>query len=326
MSTLNALILRARTEILHEPVARFWSDAELLNHAIYGVNDLWRMVVDLREEHFFTIEESGAVILDAGDNVVVEVAVSADPNVADPDSVRELLTVEQPARNHNGGMIAFGPDGYLYIGMGDGGSRGDPHNLAQDPDELLGKMLRIDVDGGEPYAIPPDNPFADGAQGRPEIYALGLRNPWRFSFDRATGDLYAADVGQNRMEEINVIRRGGNYGWRIMEGTLCFEPRTGCDPTGLELPIAEYRHARGRCSITGGYVYRGEAIPELVGAYLFSDYCEGVIRALDVRDGELADDVDLDVDGGQVVSFVQGPDLELYALDLGGTVWRLDPA
>ena len=162
--------------------------------------------------------------------MIAEYRVSPDPDRSRRRE-RVLLTVPQPFSNHNGGMIAFGPDGHLYIGLGDGGSGGDPGNRAQDPDELLGKILRIDV-GERPYGIPPDNPFADGG-GRPEIYALGLRNPWRFSFDRATGRLLAGDVGQGHREEIDLIRRGGNYGWRRLEGTRCYRPRTGCERPGL---------------------------------------------------------------------------------------------
>ncbi len=192
---------------------------------------------------------------------------------------RIVMVVPQPYANHNGGMIAFGPDGMLYIGRGDGGAGGDPGNRAQNPDELLGKILRIDVDRGDPYAIPKDNPFVRGG-GRPEIFALGFRNPWRFSFDRLTGLFWVADVGQHRWEEVDLVTRGGNYGWRIMEGNHCFEPADGCSRAGLTPPAVEYARQSPRCSIIGGYVYRGMAMPELVGTYVFSDYCSGEVMGV----------------------------------------------
>ena len=207
--------------------------------------------------------------------------VSRDADRADPASRATVLDMKDPAGNHNGGMIAFGPDGFLYHGTGDGGSAGDPWDNARDRRQLLGKILRIDV-AAEPYAIPPGNPFARGG-GAPEVWAYGLRNPWRFSFDRATGELWIGDVGQNAWEEIDVEdpRRGGgrDYGWKTMEGLHCFSPRRGCDPQGLELPVHEYGHDAG-CSVTGGYVYRGRELPDLVGSYLFSDYCKGTIWSL----------------------------------------------
>src|SRR4051812_28716702 len=208
-----------------------------------------------------------------GATVVAEYRASSDPDVALP-SGRTVLVVPQPFANHNGGVLAFGPDGLLYIGLGDGGSEGDPGNRAQNRNLLLGKVLRIGVDGAEPYAIPPNNPFV-GRGGRDEIYALGFRNPWRFSFDRGTGLLYAGDVGQGRVEEVDIVKRGDNYGWRIVEGSLCFSPATGCDRTGLTPPIATYRHTGGRCAIMGGYVYRGRAVPGLAGAYVYGDFCSG---------------------------------------------------
>lgn len=219
----------------------------------------------------------------AGDTVVSRFRVSSDSNRADPGSEQVLLTVEQPYSNHNGGQLVFGPDGYLYIGMGDGGSAGDPQNNAQDPLELLGKMLRIDVESGEqPYGIPDSNPFAFDDGHQPEIWALGLRNPWRFSFDPGTGDLFIADVGQGSREEVNVQLAsspgGENYGWRIMEGTRCYNPDP-CDATGLALPVAEYDHSQG-CSVSGGHVYRGARWPRLDGLYLYGDYCSGRIWGL----------------------------------------------
>lgn len=214
----------------------------------------------------------------AGNTVVARYTTSADDsNVADPDSAQTILGINQPYANHNGGDIAFGPDGYLYIGMGDGGSAGDPQGHAQNPSSLLGKILRIDVDGGEPYTIPEDNPFVADSSYAPEIWALGVRNPWRFSFDALTGDLYIADVGQNQWEEVNFqpAGLGGiNYGWNIMEGMHRYSGEPV--PEGLTPPFAEYSHAEG-CSITGGYVYRGEELPNLQGVYFFADYCSGVI-------------------------------------------------
>jgi glucose/arabinose dehydrogenase len=253
-----------------------------------------------------------------GASVLAEFAVGSDSSRARAAG-RTLLTVAQPFANHNGGMIAFGPDGFLYVGLGDGGSGGDPGNRAQDPDELLGKILRLDVDGRRPYAIPEDNPFADGG-GRPEIYALGLRNPWRFSFDRERGRLFAGDVGQHSVEEIDVIRLGRNYGWRILEGSRCFNPPEDCRRRGLKRPRAEYRHARGRCSVTGGYVYRGRAIPELEGTYLFGDFCSGEIFGLrkGVRSLLLATDL-------RISSFGEDEAGELYVVDHGGGVYRLEP-
>ncbi len=220
-----------------------------------------------------------------GTTVVARYRLGDDPDRADPNSEEVILTVEQPYINHNGGQLAFGPDdGYLYIGMGDGGAGGDPENRAQNPDTLLGKLLRIDVESGvAPYAIPPDNPFVDNEAFRPEIWAYGLRNPWRFSFDAQTGDLYMADVGQNRVEEINfqpVSSNGGeNYGWNIMEGNECFES-ADCDTSGLTLPIHDYERNRGNCSVTGGRVYRGSGYPDMQGIYYYADYCSGRIWGL----------------------------------------------
>ncbi|MBP1972422.1 PQQ-dependent sugar dehydrogenase [Cohnella thailandensis] len=207
----------------------------------------------------------------------------ADKGAANPGTEEVLLTFEQPYPNHNGGQLAFGPDGCLYIGTGDGGGAGDPHGNGQNKDTLLGKILRIDVDrteAGKPYAIPADNVFAKGG-GAPEIYAYGLRNPWRFSFDSATSRLWAADVGQNEIEEIDWIVSGGNYGWNVKEGTACFEPAEGCEPEGLAEPVWEYGRDEGQ-SVTGGYVYRGDAIPALDGWYVYGDYVSGRIWALRV--------------------------------------------
>jgi len=218
-----------------------------------------------------------------GDTRVVEYQVSADPDIADPASARVLLTVDQPYTNHNGGNLQFGLDGYLYVGLGDGGGGGDPEENGQDPTTLLGSILRIDVDASDPpleYAIPSDNPFVGNPSGRDEIWVYGLRNPWRFSFDRLTGDLFIGDVGQGRLEEIDLQPAsspgGENFGWDVMEGSLCYEPSSGCDTTGLVLPILEYGRSLGR-SVTGGYRYRGAASPRLDGVYLFADYVLGTV-------------------------------------------------
>lgn len=253
-----------------------------------------------------------------GATVVAEYHTSADPDQAAMEE-RVLLTVPQPYGNHNGGMLAFGPDGHLYIALGDGGLAGDPLNRAQNRNELLGKILRIDVDQGNPYAIPDDNPFARNS-GRSEIYALGLRNPWRFSFDRGTGELWAADVGQNRWEEINLIRRGGNYGWRIMEGNHCFMPPIACSTEGLERPVAEYRNTGQRCSVTGGYVYRGARIPALVGSYVFGDYCSGEVMRLQQHQVQVLLETELGIS-----SFGQDEAGEIYVIDYAGGIYRLAP-
>ena len=266
----------------------------------------------------------------AGDTVVAGYRVGPDPNRADPDSAQVLLQIDQPYANHNGGLNLFGPDGYLYIGMGDGGSAGDPHENGQSRTTLLGKLLRIDVDRGSPYAIPPDNPFVGRLDGRPEIWAYGLRNPWRFSFDRATGDLFIADVGQNAYEEVHRqpagSQGGENYGWSRMEGAHCFKPRSGCDQSGLELPIAEYSRDGG-CSITGGYVYRGRAEPALAGVYFFGDYCSGKIWGL-IPDGAGAWRMrELIQSPARISSFGEDQEGELYLTDLaGGRIYRLSGA
>ncbi|MFN8499578.1 MAG: PQQ-dependent sugar dehydrogenase [Anaerolineae bacterium] len=218
-------------------------------------------------------------------STLVRYTVSDDPNRADPASAEVIFTAQQPSfPNHKGGELTFGPDGYLYLGLGDGGGAGDPAKNAQNLGSPLGKILRFDVGRGAPYAIPADNPFKSRNGARPEIWAYGLRNPWRFSFDRATGDLYIADVGQNVWEEINVQPRaskgGENYGWNRMEGNHCFPPDSQCQTQGLVRPVAEYNHSEGGCSVTGGFVYRGAAQPALSGAYILADYCTGKFWAL----------------------------------------------
>ena len=250
-----------------------------------------------------------------------------DPNKADSLSEQILLTFLQPYENHNGGQIAFGPDSLLYIATGDGGSGGDPQNNAQNRSSLLGKILRIDV-SAIPYAIPPSNPYAGNLQGyREEIYAYGLRNPWRFSFDRGTGRLWAGDVGQNAWEEIDVIRSGGNYGWRVMEGFACYNSPS-CDTTGLILPVWSYgRSAAGGYSVTGGYVYRGSALPALAGKYVYADYVSRNVWALTYAPPAPAQNELLLVSSGPISSFGVDESGELYAVDhAGGGIYRFDSA
>ncbi|MFF3171412.1 PQQ-dependent sugar dehydrogenase [Streptomyces sp. NPDC057900] len=245
-----------------------------------------------------------------------------------PDTRRTVLTQTQPYSNHNGGDIMFGPDGYLYIGLGDGGSGGDPDGNGQNLGTLLGKLLRIDPGGGDPYAIPADNPFVGDPTARGEIWAYGLRNPWRFSFDAGTGDLLIGDVGQSDWEEIDwapASSKGGeNYGWSSMEGNHPF--RGGTEPANHVPPVHEYDRSGLGCSVTGGYVYRGDAIADLKGQYVFSDYCDGTIRTLRIENGEVTGEGDLGVQGGEVISFVEGGDGELYVLAIGGGISRIDPA
>ncbi|MCZ6491783.1 MAG: PQQ-dependent sugar dehydrogenase, partial [Acidobacteria bacterium] len=229
----------------------------------------------------------------------------------------------QPFSNHNGGMIAFGPDGFVYIATGDGGSGGDPQGNGQNLETLLGKILRIDIDAdaGSLFTVPPDNPFV-GNPGREEVWAYGLRNPWRFSFDRMTGRMFAADVGQNSREEVDVIVKGGNYGWNTMEGTLCFSPPSNCNTAGLILPIDEYGRDLG-FSVTGGYVYRGPSAPSLWGKYVFADFGSGRLWALtEVSPGQWQREQLLET-GLSISSFGEDDGAEVYVVDLGGSVWRI---
>jgi glucose/arabinose dehydrogenase len=266
-----------------------------------------------------------------GATVVARYRISAeDANQAEPASAANILVIEQPEPNHNGGQLQFGPDGYLYVGMGDGGGVGDQHGPignAQTPATLLGKILRLDVHdtSAATYTLPIDNPFLKRPNTRPEIWALGLRNPWRFSFDRVTGDLYIADVGQNLFEEIDFQAAhdhgGENYGWRIMEGTHCYNA-SACDSTGLTPPAAEYDHPQG-CAVTGGYVYRGAAYLWLQGLYFFGDYCTGALWSLE-RDAaghwQMVKQLDTDL---LISSFGEDEAGELYVVDHHGAIYRL---
>jgi glucose/arabinose dehydrogenase len=239
---------------------------------------------------------------------------SSNATVANPDGTI-LLAYDQPYNNHNGGQIAFGPDGYLYISAGDGGSGGDPEGNGQKLNTLLGKILRIDVDGGFPYAIPRDNPFVGNSSAKPEIYAYGLRNPWRFSFDFPTNRLWVGDVGQGALEEVNIVEKGKNYGWVKMEGSQCFN-QSNCDKTGLELPVFEYPRSVGR-SITGGRVYRGKLAPSLNGKYLVADFVTGIFFALTPTTGKVESKVLIQSSGIMPSAFGADQDGEVYVLDFG---------
>ncbi|MEE8464893.1 MAG: PQQ-dependent sugar dehydrogenase [Dehalococcoidia bacterium] len=248
---------------------------------------------------------------------------SAD--TAKPESELIVLEISQPYQNHNGGQLAFGPDGMLYIGLGDGGRGGDPQGNGQNLSTLLGSILRIDVSGvgpGAGYVVPAGNPFIELPTARGEIWAYGFRNPWRFSFDRQNGDLWAGDVGQNSYEEVDLVLRGGNYGWNTMEGGHCFSPRTGCDPSGTESPVIEYSADRG-CSVIGGYVYRGAGIPSLNGAYLYGDFCSGEIHAFRFSNGEVAGHRLLVDSGLSITSFGEDESGEIYVLSQDGGIYRL---
>ena len=263
----------------------------------------------------------------SNDTHIVEFTMAG--GAADPASRREVLFVEQAFANNKGGHLAFGPDDRLYIGLGDGGGGGDPFDNAQNLGTLLGKMLRIDPrpDIGSPYTVPADNPFVGQAGARPEIWAYGLRNPWRFSFDRLTGDLWIGDVGQNAREEVNYapvgVRGGQNYGWARLEGTRTY---SGPAPANAVPPIIDYAKAAGNCAVTGGYVYRGSRIPGLVGAYVYADRCAGEVQALRQSGGRVIDQRGLGASVRPLISFGQDGAGELYALSSEGGLFRIDPA
>jgi glucose/arabinose dehydrogenase len=243
----------------------------------------------------------------------------AHGDAADVSSEHVLLEINDPFPNHNGGAMAFGADGYLYLGEGDGGSQGDPNGNGQNTNVLLAKILRLDV-SGEGYTIPPDNPFAGGG-GRGEIYAYGFRNPWRFAFDPQTNDLWVGDVGQNTWEEVDRVVKGGNYGWNVMEGNHCHKPSSGCNTEGLLLPRAEYSHDSG-CSITGGYVYRGKQLPELDGYYIYGDYCSGRVWAVNTAD-DTSPPIELMNTGKPIASFARDRGDELYLVTFANEIDKL---
>jgi glucose/arabinose dehydrogenase len=268
----------------------------------------------------------------AGDIRIASYKVSANPEVADPASEQILLAVPHPSfSNHNGGMVTFGPDGRLYAGIGDGGSGGDPNGNGQNRNTLLAKLVRLDVNAAGQASVPSDNPFVGQSGMRPEIWSYGLRNPWRFSFDRLTGDLYIGDVGQNAREEIDVSRgpsnmgRGLDFGWNIMEGTSCYSPSSGCNRTGLTLPVLDYGHGDG-CSVTGGYVYRGSLVPALRGMYFYGDYCSGWVRSFVLTGSQAAQRLDWAAlrPGGQITSFGEDATGELYVIVASGSVFRIE--
>ncbi len=265
-----------------------------------------------------------AYFTDLSGNIQVErYRVTANADLADPASAKTVISIPHPTNdNHNGGLLRFGLDGMLYLGTGDGGSGGDPPGNGQNRNVLLGKLLRLDVDGGDPYRIPSDNPFI--GSGRGEIWAYGLRNPWRYAFDKATSLLYIADVGQNLYEEVNVApanQAGLNYGWRTMEGLHCYNA-SSCTQTGLMLPVLEYDHSDG-CSITGGAVYRGTAIPEIAGRYFYSDYCSGWLKSFRYAGQALEKQTWSVGDVGGVQSFGEDSAGELYVLSANGRVYRI---
>jgi glucose/arabinose dehydrogenase len=268
----------------------------------------------------------------AEDTRVSAFRVSSNPDRADPASESVVLTAKQPGPAHNGGQILFGPDGFFYIGLGDGGSRdGNDRGRAQSLSDLLGSILRIDVSSGSPYTIPPDNPFVGTTGARPEVWSYGLRNPWRFSFDRANGDLYIADVGERDWEEVNRspaaegAGRGANFGWSLMEGRHCLNDES-CDQAGLTLPVLEYSHSEG-CSITGGYVYRGARIPALQGHYFYADFCQGWVRSFRVTGGATLEETDWPTlhPGRLVTSFGEDAAGELYVMTGEGRVLKIVP-
>ena len=261
-----------------------------------------------------------------GDIRIERFTTTSNPDVADPATTKLILTTPHNSQpNHNGGLLAFGPDGMLYAGLGDGGGGGDPLLNGQNFNALLGSLLRLDVDHGDPYAIPADNPFVGQANHRGEIWAKGLRNPWRYAFDAATGLLYIADVGQNLHEEVDVVaaNHGGvNYGWNIMEGASCYNATT-CNQTGLQLPVIDYGH-NGPCSITGGYVYRGSVIPGIRGHYFYSDYCAGFLKSFRFENGVAVDQKDWGLTESSVTSFGQDFAGEIYMMS-GNTILKLAP-
>jgi glucose/arabinose dehydrogenase len=270
---------------------------------------------------------------DRGDTThLAEFRAGTGASTVDPATERTILLQEQPYANHNGGQLAFARDGFLYVALGDGGSAGDPEGSGQNLGTLLGKILRIDVDRAQPYAVPADNPFVGRAGARPEIWAYGLRNPWRFAFDRATDDLLIADVGPSAIEEIDAEpapRRGGqNYGWNLTEGSRCFIPSSGCPTAGITFPVVEYTHGEG-CSVTGGVVYRGCRMPAYAGTYFYGDFCTGFVSSFRLQNGQATDQRDWTAQLGRrqrLSSFGVDAEGEVYMLELGGAIYKIIPA
>lgn len=302
---------------IEEKVSRQGNEEGLLGLAFHP---------DFTDNNYFYVYYSAA---NPRRSVVARYEVDPDnPNRALENSEQVLMEIDQPYGNHNGGQISFGPDGYVYIGLGDGGSGGDPEENGQDRTTLLGSIIRIDVDNpsnGRQYGIPSDNPFAGNAEGyREEIWAYGLRNPWRFSWDAETGQMWTGDVGQNAYEEIDVIEKGENYGWDIMEASHCFEPESGCDQSGLVLPIVEYPREDG-VSVTGGFVYRGSDVPALDGKYIYADYGSGKIWALTVDGKEAVENQLLSNSNLAISSFGVDQNNELYMCAFDGKIYRFAP-
>lgn len=280
--------------------------------------------VDSANNHFYRLNlRAESEVIQWLKTVIAEYHVSKrNPDMAVNDDERIVLEIDQPTNVHNGGQLQFGPDGFLYIGMGDGGPANDVFGNGQNRDTLLGKVLRINVDEGSPFSIPVDNPFV-GEEGADEIWAYGFRNPWRFSFDRLDGRLFVGDVGQFSFEEVDIVEKGGNYGWNIMEGFHCFPPEVGdCDQSGLILPIAEYSHDEGQ-AIIGGYVYRGTQIPDLQGSYLFGDFGSGVIWSLVEISPDVWERKELIRLDFPISSFGEDEEGELYVVDFTGSVYRI---
>jgi glucose/arabinose dehydrogenase len=260
-----------------------------------------------------------------GGEIRIERFTRSNANQANAASAKVILTVAHPRTNHNGGLAMFGPDGMLYLGLGDGGAGGDPDLNGQNQTTLLGKLLRINVDSGDPYSIPAGNPFAGRTDARQEIWAMGLRNPWRYAFDRTTGRLYVADVGQNEIEEVNVVtatRAGVNYGWNVLEGSSCYNAAS-CNKSGFEIPALEYTHASNQCSVTGGFVYRGAALPELAGVYFYADYCAGWVKSFTYANGAASNQKDWNLGNvGSITSFGEDAAGELYLTSTNGRVYQ----
>ena len=260
-----------------------------------------------------------------GGEIRIERFTRTNASQANAASAKVILTVAHPRSNHNGGLATFGPDGMLYLGLGDGGGGGDPDLNGQNQTTLLGKLLRIDVNSGDPYAIPAGNPFVGQSNARQEIWAMGLRNPWRYAFDQATGRLYLADVGQDAIEEVNVVtatRAGVNYGWKVLEGSSCYNA-AACSKSGFEIPVLEYNHSNNQCSVTGGFVYRGSAMPEITGVYFYADYCAGWVKSFTYSNGAATDQRDWNLGNvGSVTSFGVDAAGELYLTSSNGRVYK----
>jgi glucose/arabinose dehydrogenase len=313
-----------RIRIVRDGVLQSTPYLDITNRVLYGGE---RGLLSVAFDPHYAVNHYFYVYFTTRPNGDIRIERFTAPSVdaADPTSSKLLLTVPHSQQaNHNGGLLTFGPDAMLYAGLGDGGGSGDPFLNGQNPHALLASLLRVDVTQGDPYAIPTNNPYATGTQGAPEVWAKGLRNPWRYAFDAATGLLYIADVGQDLHEEVNVQPAnvpGLNYGWNIMEGVSCYNAAT-CAQTGLTLPVVTYDHTNGACSITGGYVYRSSAIPGIVGHYFYSDFCAGFLHSFRYSNGAAVDQKDWGLDLGNVTSFGVDASGELYVI-AGNTISKI---